>query len=254
MEDFTERFIDPSASITEGVELGTYVHIGSNVKIGKGCRIGNFVVIHADTLIGENVSIGDNTVIGKLPMKASISTLESRQLEPAVIGDDCLIGTCVAVYRGAKIGRGVLIADHATVREQVEIGKFTIVGRGVAVENDTRIGNYVKIETDAYITAHTIIEDRVFIAPMVATSNDNFLGRTEERFKYRKGPTIKKGARVGTNATILPGITLGEDAVVAAGAVVTKDVPPRKVVAGVPAGILKDTPEEQLLENQGYKE
>ena len=116
------------------------------------------------------------------------------------------------------------------------------------------LGTYVKIETNAYITAHTVIEDRCFIAPMVAMSNDNFLGRTEERFKYTKGPHLKKGARIGVNATLLPGITVGEDAVVGAGAVVTKDVPPRKIVAGVPADLFKDTPKEQLVEKQGYPE
>jgi acetyltransferase-like isoleucine patch superfamily enzyme len=249
-----ERHIDPAARIAEGVELGTYVHIGANVKIGGGSQVGNFVVIHDDTEIGESVVIGDNTVIGKSPMRASISTLKEKKLPPAVISDGCMLGTSVAVYRGSRLGRGVMVADLASVREDVEIGNYTIVGRGVAIENDTRIGNYVKIETNAYITAHTIVEDRCFIAPMVTTSNDNFLGRTEERFKYTKGPHLRKGARVGANATLLPGITLGEDAVVGAGSVVTRDVPPRKIVAGVPAGIVRDTPKEQRVEMQNYPE
>jgi acetyltransferase-like isoleucine patch superfamily enzyme len=249
-----ERFVDPSAEIADGVELGTFVHIGAGVSVGQGTKVGNFVVIHADTVIGENVTVGDNTVIGKVPMKAAISTLKEMDLPPARIGNGCLIGACTAIYRGSKLGEGVLVADLASVREDVEIGKFTIVGRGVAIENDTRIGNYVKIETNAYITAHTVIEDRCFIAPMVATSNDNFLGRTKERFKYTKGPHLKKGARVGTNATIMPRVVIGEDAVVGAGSVVTKDVPPRKVVAGVPANLIKDTPKEQLVEMQGYPE
>jgi UDP-2-acetamido-3-amino-2,3-dideoxy-glucuronate N-acetyltransferase len=249
-----ERCIDPTAKIEDGVETGTYVHVGSGVSIGKGTRIGNFVVIHRDTVIGENVLVGDNTVIGKLPMKAAISTLKPVDLPAAEIADGCLIGACVAIYRGCRLGQGVLVADHASVREDVSIGKFTIVGRGVSIENDTRIGNYVKIETNAYITAHTVIEDRCFIAPMVTTSNDNYLGRTEERFKYTKGPHLKKGARIGANATLLPGVTVGEDAVVGAGSVVTNDVPARKVVAGVPAGLVKDTPREQLVEMQNYPE
>jgi acetyltransferase-like isoleucine patch superfamily enzyme len=249
-----DRFIDPTAKLADGVETGTYVHIGPGVSIGKGTRLGSFVVIHADTVIGENVQVGDNSVVGKLPMKAAISTLKDIELPPAEIGNNSIIGTCTAVYRGAKLGEGVLVADQASVREDVTVGKFTIVGRGVAIENDTRVGNYVKIETNAYITAHTVIEDRCFIAPMATMSNDNFLGRTKERFKYTKGPHLKKGARIGANATLLPGITIGEDAVVSAGAVVTKDVPPRKIVAGVPAGLFKDTPKEQLVEMQDYPE
>lgn len=249
-----ERHIDPTAKIAEDVELGTYVHIGANVSIGKGSRVGNFVVIHDDTEIGDGVAIGDNTVIGKGPMRASISTLKEKKLPPAVISSRVMIGTSVAIYRGSRIGEGVMIADLATVREDVEVGKFTIVGRGVAIENNTRVGNYVKLETNAYVTAHSIVEDRCFIAPMVTMSNDNFLGRTEERHKHCKGPHIRKGARVGANATLLPGITLGEDAVVGAGSVVTKDVPPRKTVIGVPAGIVRDTPAEQRVEAQGYPE
>jgi UDP-2-acetamido-3-amino-2,3-dideoxy-glucuronate N-acetyltransferase len=249
-----ERYIDPSAKIADDVQLGTYVHIGPGVSVGKGSKIGNFVVIHADTVIGANVSVSDNAVVGRLPMKAAISTLKEVDLPPATIGEGCIIGTCTAIYRGAKLGQGVLVADLASVREDVEIGKFTIIGRGAAIENHTRIGNYVKVETNAYITAHSVVEDRCFIAPMVTTSNDNFLGRTKERFKYTKGPHLKKGARVGANATLMPRVVIGEDAVVAAGSVVTRDVPPRKVVAGSPAGIMKDTPEEQLVEMQGYTE
>jgi UDP-2-acetamido-3-amino-2,3-dideoxy-glucuronate N-acetyltransferase len=247
-----EGMVHPTAKIAADVEMGTCVHVGANVTIGKGARIGNFAVIHADTVLGDNVAVGDNSVVGKVPMKAAISTLKPKQLPPAVISNGVTIGTLAIVYRGSKLGEGVLVADLASVREDVEIGKFTIIGRGVAIENDTRIGNYVKVETNAYVTAHTRIEDRCFIAPMVTMTNDNFLGRTEERFKYTKGPHLKKGARIGANATLMPGITIGEDAVVAAGSLVKQDVPPRKIVAGVPAGIFKDTPKEQLVENQGY--
>jgi len=246
------KMVHPTANLAADVETGTCVHIGANVTVGKGSKIGNYVVIHADTAIGENVAIGDNSVIGKIPMKAAISTLKPRDLPPAVISDGVIIGALAVVYRGSRLGQGVLVADLASVREDVEIGKFTIIGRGVAVENDTRIGNYVKVETGAYVTAHTRIEDRCFIAPMVTMTNDNYLGRTEERFKHTKGPHLKKGARIGANATLMPGVTIGEDAVVAAGSLVKKDVPPRTMVAGVPAGIFKDTPKEQLVENQGY--
>ena len=151
-------------------------------------------------------------------------------------------------------GRKCLVADMATLREEVTVGDRTIVGRGVTIENQCTIGRFVKLETECYITAYSTIEDRVFIAPGVVTSNDNFVGRTKERFDHFKGVTVKKGGRIGAGSVILPGKIVGEDALVAAGSVVTKDVPPRKIVMGSPAKILKDVPAAQLLEAQGWSD
>jgi UDP-2-acetamido-3-amino-2,3-dideoxy-glucuronate N-acetyltransferase len=222
-----------------------------NVRIGENCRIGYGVVIHPDTFIGNNVRIDDNTVVGKLPMKAALSAITQEQaLPPCIIEDGVIIGTSAVVYRGCALRKNVMVADLASVRENVEIGEFTIVGRGVTIENKVRIGRRCKLETEAYITALSEIADGCFIAPEVTFTNDNFLGRTKERFKFHKGVTMKRGARIGANVTVLPGITIHEDALVAAGSVVTRDVPARKIVMGSPARVLRDVPQEQLLENQ----
>ena len=90
----------------------------------------------------------------------------------------------------------------------------------------------------------------MFIAPCVVTTNDNFMGRTEKRKALMKGPTIRRGTRVGGGAILCPGVEIGEEAFVGAGAVVTKDVPPRKLVVGSPARVLRDVPDEELLENE----
>ncbi len=247
--------VDSSAKLGARVELGEFCCVGKNVKIGSDCVIGHRVVIHDDTVIGNGVRLDDGCIIGKLPMKAAISAVTKDQNLPAcTIGDGCMVGANVVIYRGAEINEKVLIADLSTVRENVSIGKFTIVGRGVAIENYCKIGNYVKLETNVYITAYSEIEDRVFVAPCVATSNDNYVGRTEERFKHFKGVVAKKGARIGVNATILPGKTIHEDALIAAGTVVTRDAPARKIVARNPGRVFRDVPPEQLLENQGWKD
>ena len=102
------------------------------------------------------------------------------------------------------------------------------------------------------IAAYSTLEDRVFIAPGVVTSNDNFVGRTAERFKHFKGVTVRKGGRVGAGAVLLPGVTVGEDGLVAAGSVVTSDVPPRTIVRAAPARPWREVPVEQWLENQGW--
>ena len=106
-----------------------------------------------------------------------------------------------------------------------ELGDDVVVGRGSLVENDTTIGARTKIQADAYVTAYSTLEEDVFIAPCVVTTNDNFMGRTEKRHALRKGPTIRRGARVGGGAVLLPGIEVGEEAFVGAGAVVLGDVP-----------------------------
>lgn len=246
-----ENFIDKSAKIGEGAKLGKYTIIDRDVQIGKGCIIGNNVTIYPETRIGDFVRIDDNTVIGKLPMKAATSaTTKEQKLPPAKIGDNCLIGTSVVIYAGSELGSKVLVADLSTIRENVKVGDFTIVGRGVAIENFCKVGSYCKLETNVYITAYSELGDHCFIAPCVATSNDNYMARSKERFKHFKGVTVKKGGRVGLNATILPGKVIGEDSQVAAGAVVTKDTPSKKIVLGVPAKEWRDVPEDQLLENQ----
>jgi len=246
-----QNYIAETARLGEGTTVGGGSQILDGATIGKNCSIGNNVVIHGCVRIGSRVRIDDGAVLGKLPMRARLSTLKSSE-EPAelVVGDEVSIGTNVVLYAGCTIGNFVMVADLATVREDVTVGDYTIVGRSVAIENQTSIGKYCKLETNCYITAHSVVEDYCFIAPMVTTTNDNFLGRTKERFKYRKGAHIHRGARVGGGAVLLPGIDIGEDAVVGAGSVVTRDVPAGKVHYGVPAGYVRETPESQLLENQ----
>ncbi len=247
--------IHPSAQIGAGTTLGEGCIIGADVRLGTGCRLGHHVVVHDGTRIGDDVRIDDHASLGKRPMKAANSaTTSDRELTPLTLGDTCIVGTGVVLYRGATIDARVLIADLATVREDVTIGRGTIVGRGVTVENVCTIGRYCKLESESYITAYSTLEDRVFVAPGVMCSNDNFVGRTAERFKHFKGLTVRRGARLGVGTVYLPGITVGADALVAAGSVVTRDVPPRMIVMGRPAKEWRPVPVEQLLENQGWKD
>jgi UDP-3-O-[3-hydroxymyristoyl] glucosamine N-acyltransferase len=245
--------VHATATLGAGTTLGEHCVVGANVRIGTGCRLGHGVVIHADTVIGNDVRIDDHASLGKSPMRAANSaTTREQELPPLTVGDVCIVGTGVVLYRGAVIDGKVLLADLCTVRENVTIGRGTIVGRGVTVENFCSVGRYCKLESECYITAYSTLEDRVFVAPGVVTSNDNFVGRTAERFKHFKGVTVRKGGRVGAGSVLLPGITVGEDGLVAAGSVVTRDVPPRTIVVGCPARPWRDVPVEQLLENQGW--
>lgn len=234
------------------LKQGNNVVIGKNVEFGENVIIGNNVVIYENSKIGSNVIIMDNAVIGKTPTRAKSSILpEIKELPPCEIGNGVTIGTSAIIYVNAKIADDVFVADLATVRERVEIGEGTIVGRGVAVENDCVVGKMCKLETNCYITAYSTIEDYVFIAPCVVTTNDNYLARDKERYNHFKGVTVKTGGRIGANSTILPGKIIHEDGTVAAGSIVSKDVEKESLVVGTPAKEIRKVPESQLLRNQG---
>ncbi|MDQ7780206.1 MAG: DapH/DapD/GlmU-related protein [Planctomycetota bacterium] len=243
--------VHPSAKLGKDCVIGDFSVVGAAAVLGDGCILGSHVVIHAGTQIGNGVRIDDGAVLGKSPMRAAISAITSEKtFEPCRIGNACVIGSHAVVYVGARLDDNVMVADFASVREEVAIGPKTIVGRGVTIENRCTIGARCKIETEAYICALSTIGNFCFIAPEVTFTNDNFLGRTKERFRFHKGPTLMRGARIGANATLMPGVVVGEDGLVAAGSIVTRDVPARKIVLGTPGHIWGDVPPEQLVESQ----
>jgi len=204
-------------------------------------------VVHEGTVLGEGVRVLEYAVVGKQPVLGSKSTAKRDPRPPATIGAGTVISTGAIVFAGATIGAGCIVGDQACVRERVTLGDDVVVGRGSLVENDTTVGRGTRIQADAYITAYSTLEEDVFIAPCVVTTNDNFMGRTEQRKELMKGPRIRRGARVGGGAVLLPGIEVGEEAFVGAGAVVTKDVPPKTIVYGNPARPVRDVPEAELL-------
>ena len=204
-------------------------------------------VVYPGTVLGPGVKVLEYAVVGKQPSLSSRSTATREALAPTEIGEETIVSTGAIVFAGTTVGARVILGDQSCVRERVTIGDDVVLGRGSVVENDTTIGSLTKIQADAYITAYSTLEDNVFIAPCVVTTNDDYMGRTERRHELIKGPTIRRGARVGGGAILCPGIEIGEDAFVGAGAVVTRDVPPRKLVVGSPARVIRDVPADELL-------
>ena len=205
-------------------------------------------IVFPGTVIGEGCKILDYAVVGKQPTLSPRSTAKREELPPLELGAGTVVSTGAVVFAGTTVGERVIVGDQACVRERCSIGDDVVIGRGSLVENDTTVGALTRIQAHVYITAYSLLEDNVFIAPCVITTNDNFMGRTERRHELIKGPTIRRGARVGGGAVLLPGIEIGEEAFIGAGAVVIRDVPARALMVGNPARQLREVPDEELLE------
>jgi acetyltransferase-like isoleucine patch superfamily enzyme len=204
-------------------------------------------IVYEGTVLGEGVKVLEGAVVGKQPTLSPRSTTKREALPPTTIGAGTVVSTAAIVFAGSTIGQRVIVGDQSCIRERVTLGDDVVVGRGTLVENDTAVGAMTRIQANAYITAYSTLEEHVFIAPCVVTTNDNFMGRTERRHELMRGPTIRRGARVGGGAILCPGVEIGEEAFVGAGAVVTKDVPPHVVVVGSPARVLREVAPDELL-------
>jgi acetyltransferase-like isoleucine patch superfamily enzyme len=209
--------------------------------------VADTAIVYPGTVLGEGCKVLDYAVVGKQPTLSPRSTAKRDELAPLELGAGTVVSTGAVVFAGTTIGERVVVGDQACVRERCTIGDDVVIGRGSLVENDTSVGALTKIQAHAYITAYSLLEDNVFIAPCVITTNDNFMGRTEKRHELVKGPTIRRGARIGGGCVLLPGIEIGEEAFVGAGAVVIRDVPPRALVVGNPARQIREVPDEELL-------
>jgi acetyltransferase-like isoleucine patch superfamily enzyme len=208
-------------------------------------------IVYPGTLLGEGVRVLEHAVVGKQPSLSAASTARRDPLPPAVIGGGTVVSTGAIVFAGSEVGANCIVGDQSCIRERVKMGDDCVLGRGSLIENDTTVGSRTRIQADAYVTAYSTLEEDVFIAPCVVTTNDNFMGRTERRKELMQGPTIRRSARIGGGAILCPGVEVGEEAFVGAGAVVTKDVPPRVVVVGAPARVLRDVAPDELRENGG---
>jgi len=225
----------PGLLLGEGVELPADAEIGANV------------VIHPGTVLGAGVRIQDAAIVGKPLVLAATSSAALREAEPTVIGAGATVAAGAIVVAGAQVGERAFVGDQAHVRERAVIGPSSAVGRGSAVDNDVTIGERVRIQTGCYVTAFSVVEDDVFLGPGVFTYNDNAMGR-HERDATLAGPVFRRACRIGGGARVLPGVEVGEEAFVATGSVVTRDVAPRTLVMGVPARPVREVRDEELIE------
>ncbi|HXR29219.1 MAG TPA: acyltransferase [Solirubrobacteraceae bacterium] len=220
--------------------------VGEGVQVGEDVLFGAHVVVHDNTLIGAGCAIEDHAVLGKRP-RLSPHSQASGEVRGLRLAERCSVGSGAVLFAGAELGEAVIIGDQAFVRERCSVGAGSVIGQGSALDNDVLVGARARVQSRVYLTAFTVVEDDVFIGPGALTTNDHTMAR-HDRDAPLRGPTLRRACRVGGGAVILPGVEVGSEAFVAAGAVVTRDVPARAVVMGVPARVAREVPPEDLLE------
>ena len=234
-----------SAGPTRGAERPGPL-LGEGVKVGVDVGFGAYVVVHDGTVIGDGCLIADHAVLGKRPRLARHSSA-GGEVGDLLLGPGVSVGTGAVVFAGAGVGEGAILGDQSFVRERSSIGPGSVIGRGSVIDNDVSVGARVRVQSNVYLTAFTVVEDDVFVGPGVNTTNDNTMARHGDETPMR-GALLRRACRVGGSAVLTPGVEVGEEAFVAAGALVTRDVPARAVVMGVPARVVREVSDEDLLE------
>src|SRR5579875_2830284 len=238
----SDRAMRPPEAVAGGGFVSPDARLAGDVMVEPGA------VIHGGVELAEGCLVEAGAVLGKRPrLRPGSSAAADGGGAGLVVGPGATICCGAVVYAGASLGPRVIIGDQAQVRERTVIGERTLVGRGSTVDFATHVGDRVSIQTLVYLTAEGLVEDDVFIGPGVTTTNDDTMSRHPAGERLR-GPVLRRACRIGGGAVLTPGVEVGEEAFVAAGAVVTRDVAPRAVVIGVPARVLREVPDADLLE------
>ena len=245
-------FVERRPLLGRGTHVGAGARLFGDVQTGEGVHIDSNAVLYGPVRIGSHSYIGANCVIGFPTVRELDELVGSHRAlhkDATVIGDHCTVRPGTAIYSNVTVGNAVSFGHNVLAREKVRIGAMSKLGTNVVVDGSSTIGRRVWVQTGVYICTYSTIEDSVFLGPCCVFTNDRYV--TQKPFKLI-GPTVKKGASIGANALLFPGITVGEGAIVGSQAMVNVDVPPRTIFAGIPAKKIRDLSDDwhsSLLKN-----
>jgi len=196
------------------------------------CVAAGWLALGADAMVEAGVDVCHPT--------------RSGERRPVVIGPGCLVRSGTVLYSGVRLGAGTQTGHHVVVREDTEVGDESVIGTAATVEERIRIGDHVLVQTQAHLSGLTVVEDYAFVGPGCVTTNDlRMLHRRAGARQHLVGPVLRWGCRLGAGAVVLPGVTVGREALVAAGAVVIRDVPDRTVAVGNPVRLVGPVPDDE---------
>lgn len=237
---FSDAFVSMRAELGDGVEIGPGAVVHAGARIGDRCRIGPYCTIgEAPVVLDEEVTVGGYCELGH-PTPASDGS-------PLVIGRASHIRSHSVLYEGSTFGEGLVTGHRVTVRELTRAGAGVQLGTLSDVQGHCILGDHVRTHSNVHICQAAVVEDYVWIYPYVVLTNDPH----PPSDVFRKGPMVRRFAVIATHACIMPEVEVGEESLVAAAALVTRDVPPRAVVGGVPARRICGVEEIELRDGSG---
>ncbi len=188
---------------------------------------------YAGVNLGKDCIVEDYCILGVPPKGKKEGEIKTS------IGPGANLRSHTVIYAGNRIGKGFQTGNKVNIRELNEIGDNVSIGTLSVIEHHVKIGNNVRIHSQVFIPEYSVLEDNAWLGPNVVLTNSKYPLSPGAK-KNLKGPIIRKGAKIGANSTILPGVVIGKNALVGAGTVVVRDVPDNGVVVGNPARLIKD--------------
>jgi acetyltransferase-like isoleucine patch superfamily enzyme len=228
-------------------DRGPGLFVGRDVVLPADVAIGAHVVIHDGVRIGAGVTLQDGAIVGKrLVLGPNSTTPPGSDTAETLLGDGAAVGSHAVIVAGAVVAERGVVGDHALLREEAYVAEEAVVGSWCGLGRGAQLGARSRMMSYSGLGHGSLVEEDVFIGPRLTTTNDPTMGRHRGADVIR-GITFRRGCRIGSSVTLLPGVEVGVEAVVGSSALVTRDVPPGMLALGVPARVVRAVSPEELL-------